>query len=177
MTSASVLVSPGRNVMLKFAPNDKRKFAAKIGDFGLATMCMGDQIDVEMFGTISHMPPELLMEGRLTFKSGVGSALRLLDLSDRNTCKRSSLCRRVAAAVSDQSEAVHFHVFSSTFAVVWMSRTDSCLKCAPVFHVNWKHRRLGVWRPHVGDVHRYKGIPGENFGQHNVHRYLEQGQD
>ena len=55
--------------MLKFSPNDKRMFTAKICDFGLAHMCYGE-ISASMFGTISHMPPELLMDGRLTFASG-----------------------------------------------------------------------------------------------------------
>jgi len=60
----------GRNVMLKFSPTDKRMFTAKICDFGLAHMCYGE-ISANMFGTISHMPPELLMDGRLTFASDV----------------------------------------------------------------------------------------------------------
>ena len=58
--------------MLKFSPNDKRMFTAKICDFGLAHMCYGE-ISANMFGTISHMPPELLMDGRLTFASGMMS--------------------------------------------------------------------------------------------------------
>ena len=61
------------NVMLKFSPNDKRLFTAKICDFGLAHMRYGDEITASMPGTISHMPPELLEGGKLTFASGMMS--------------------------------------------------------------------------------------------------------
>lgn len=43
--------------MLKYDEHDPRKFTAKVCDFGLARMCHGSVESVNIFGTISHMPP------------------------------------------------------------------------------------------------------------------------
>mmetsp|Transcript_438 Transcript_438/g.1315 ORF Transcript_438/g.1315 Transcript_438/m.1315 type:complete len:743 (+) Transcript_438:113-2341(+) len=61
----------GRNVMLQWSPTDRRGFTAKISDFGLAQLCMGPTLIPSVFGTVSHMPPELLSDGLLSNKCDV----------------------------------------------------------------------------------------------------------
>eukprot|EP00191_Tetraselmis_sp_GSL018_P002206 CAMPEP_0177598194 /NCGR_PEP_ID=MMETSP0419_2-20121207/12187_1 /TAXON_ID=582737 /ORGANISM="Tetraselmis sp., Strain GSL018" /LENGTH=714 /DNA_ID=CAMNT_0019090559 /DNA_START=138 /DNA_END=2283 /DNA_ORIENTATION=+ len=61
----------GRNVMLQHCESDPRGFVAKVCDFGLTQICEGDNISTDAFGTISHMSPELLMDGRLGFKADI----------------------------------------------------------------------------------------------------------
>jgi hypothetical protein len=39
-------------------------------DFGLSRMCHGEVSSSDLFGTISHMPPELLIEGRVGLSGG-----------------------------------------------------------------------------------------------------------
>ena len=43
--------------------------AVQVADFGLSRYIHSSQINTKTYGTITHMPPELLMEGRLS-KSG-----------------------------------------------------------------------------------------------------------
>eukprot|EP00193_Tetraselmis_chui_P008054 CAMPEP_0177758852 /NCGR_PEP_ID=MMETSP0491_2-20121128/4412_1 /TAXON_ID=63592 /ORGANISM="Tetraselmis chuii, Strain PLY429" /LENGTH=689 /DNA_ID=CAMNT_0019274627 /DNA_START=84 /DNA_END=2153 /DNA_ORIENTATION=- len=61
----------GRNVMLKYSDTDPRGFTAKVCDFGLSRMCHGEVSSSDLFGTISHMPPELLIEGRVGLSGDV----------------------------------------------------------------------------------------------------------
>ncbi len=56
--------------MLKFAPSDRRGWTAKVCDFGLARICHGEQISADLFGTISHISPELFSDGRVSKKGG-----------------------------------------------------------------------------------------------------------
>ena len=42
---------------------------SQVADFGLSRFIHSSQINTKTYGTITHMPPELLMEGCLT-KSG-----------------------------------------------------------------------------------------------------------
>ena len=156
----------GRNVMLKFSPNDKRMFTAKICDFGLAHMCYGE-ISANMFGTISHMPPELLMDGRLTFASGTSMSLIAPPPAASTDVAAAAPTMPDGKAIdgdaADLVEAV-FAYAQMTASMMWRtlpmdmpSLIPVCLAAATMFSI---HRCLGVRCPHVGDVHRKAGIPG-----------------
>ncbi|PRW44843.1 prolyl endopeptidase-like isoform A [Chlorella sorokiniana] len=55
------------NVLLVSAAKDARRFICKVGDFGLATWTGGmPERHSSNFGTVTHMPPELLGEGILS---------------------------------------------------------------------------------------------------------------
>lgn len=55
------------NVLLKSANTDRRGFFCKVSDFGLSrSMGKSDYIQTFTYGTITHMPPELLKDGVLT---------------------------------------------------------------------------------------------------------------
>lgn len=55
------------NVLLKSANTDRRKFFCKVSDFGLSRfMGPDDYIQTFTYGTITHMPPELLKDGILS---------------------------------------------------------------------------------------------------------------
>ncbi|GMH33082.1 hypothetical protein BSKO_00916 [Bryopsis sp. KO-2023] len=55
------------NVLLKTANTDQRGFMCKVSDFGLARMTANEQqLKTFTYGTVSHMPPELLKDGLST---------------------------------------------------------------------------------------------------------------
>lgn len=55
------------NVLLKSDSSDPRSFVCKVGDFGLSRFLAEDtHIETFTYGTITHMPPELLKGGVLT---------------------------------------------------------------------------------------------------------------
>ncbi|KAA6420291.1 MAG: kinase, partial [Trebouxia sp. A1-2] len=55
------------NVLLACNSDDQRGFTAKVADFGLARMLpQGETIETHAIGTITHMPPELMLEGSLS---------------------------------------------------------------------------------------------------------------
>ncbi|KAL0042668.1 hypothetical protein WJX79_007377 [Trebouxia sp. C0005] len=55
------------NVLLACNSDDQRGFTAKVADFGLARMLpQGETIETRAIGTITHMPPELMLEGSLS---------------------------------------------------------------------------------------------------------------
>ncbi|KAK9817045.1 hypothetical protein WJX72_008849 [[Myrmecia] bisecta] len=56
------------NVLLKSTPKDSRGYICKLADFGLSRLLDGTQthISTQSFGTITHMPAELLRNGKLT---------------------------------------------------------------------------------------------------------------
>ena len=56
--------------MLQHSSKDRRGFTAKVGDFGLARVCLGQDLIPDCFGTISHMPPESLLHGRILPEGG-----------------------------------------------------------------------------------------------------------
>lgn len=57
----------GRNVLLARSMHDSRGFTAKVADFGLSRLSEdGEPVITSELGTITHMPPELLMKGMLT---------------------------------------------------------------------------------------------------------------
>ena len=61
------------NVLLCTAPPDNyRGFTAKVTDFGLSRVAKNDQA-TKTFGTISHMAPELLMDGLMSQAADVYS--------------------------------------------------------------------------------------------------------
>ena len=55
------------NILLACNNDDQRGFTAKVADFGLARMLgPGDCMQTRAIGTITHMPPELMLEGVLS---------------------------------------------------------------------------------------------------------------
>ncbi|EFJ46759.1 hypothetical protein VOLCADRAFT_92891 [Volvox carteri f. nagariensis] len=56
------------NVLLSSSDNDRRGFVAKVSDFGLSRVLAGNrkEIKTQTFGTVTHMPPELLSKGILS---------------------------------------------------------------------------------------------------------------
>ena len=52
------------NILLASASDDQRGFTAKVADFGMARMAgQGEVIQTRAIGTITHMPPELMLDG------------------------------------------------------------------------------------------------------------------
>lgn len=53
------------NILLANSDRDRRGFTAKVADFGLSRVLdlEAEHITTQTFGTVTHMPPELLMEG------------------------------------------------------------------------------------------------------------------
>lgn len=43
----------------------------QVADFGLSRQAECDSVDTDTYGTVTHMPPELLMEGKLTKSADV----------------------------------------------------------------------------------------------------------
>ncbi|KAK9807481.1 hypothetical protein WJX72_000374 [[Myrmecia] bisecta] len=60
-------LSGGNVLLVGNSGADDRPFAAKVADFGLSRILAGDDtVETVSFGTVTHMPPELLREGRLS---------------------------------------------------------------------------------------------------------------
>lgn len=56
----------GNNILLACNSDDQRGFTAKVADFGMARMVGGGEVvQTRAIGTITHMPPELMLEGML----------------------------------------------------------------------------------------------------------------
>ncbi|CAK0843031.1 unnamed protein product [Prorocentrum cordatum] len=55
----------GRNVLLTSSASDPRGFVAKVCDFGMSRLTKDGPINTNVLGTITHMPPELLMDNLL----------------------------------------------------------------------------------------------------------------
>jgi hypothetical protein len=69
----------GRNVMLTASDSDPRGYVAKVADFGLARMCHGEEMaPCKTFGTISHLPPELLNDQIMSAAGGGPACSTLL---------------------------------------------------------------------------------------------------
>jgi len=67
------------NVLLKSASTDRRGFFCKVSDFGLSRfMGKSSYIQTFTYGTITHMPPELLKDGILTPSADIYSFGMLL---------------------------------------------------------------------------------------------------
>lgn len=54
------------NILLTSATKDERQFVTKIADFGLSRELTDTSISTGTYGTVTHMPPELLSSGRLS---------------------------------------------------------------------------------------------------------------
>lgn len=50
----------GRNVLLSSTPDREWGFVAKVSDFGMSRYTLGAGLETKAFGTVTHMPPELL---------------------------------------------------------------------------------------------------------------------
>ena len=54
----------GGNVLLQRSKQGAAGFSAKIADFGMARdFSVQDRIQTRMYGTVTHMPPELIRSG------------------------------------------------------------------------------------------------------------------
>jgi len=62
----------GNNVLLSKPDPEKSVFHAKVSDFGLSRSYHGHTtIATQTYGTVTHMPPELLIDGRLSKAANV----------------------------------------------------------------------------------------------------------
>lgn len=53
----------GGNILLVSSNKDKRGFIAKVADFGLSRVLSAEAVSTGTYGTVTHMPPELLTTG------------------------------------------------------------------------------------------------------------------
>ena len=54
----------GNNILLACNNDDQRGFTAKVADFGMARILGESQsVQTRAIGTITHMPPELMLDG------------------------------------------------------------------------------------------------------------------
>eukprot|EP00192_Tetraselmis_astigmatica_P009824 CAMPEP_0117692580 /NCGR_PEP_ID=MMETSP0804-20121206/26406_1 /TAXON_ID=1074897 /ORGANISM="Tetraselmis astigmatica, Strain CCMP880" /LENGTH=863 /DNA_ID=CAMNT_0005506043 /DNA_START=30 /DNA_END=2621 /DNA_ORIENTATION=+ len=63
----------GRNVLLTRSMKDRRGFTAKVSDFGFTHVCYGQQIMSNLFGTVSHLAPEQVINLEVSPESDVWS--------------------------------------------------------------------------------------------------------
>lgn len=56
----------GGNILLVSSNKDKRGFIAKVADFGLSRVLSAEAVSTGTYGTVTHMPPELLTTGKLS---------------------------------------------------------------------------------------------------------------
>ncbi|GFR53121.1 hypothetical protein Agub_g15837 [Astrephomene gubernaculifera] len=63
----------GNNVLLTASDRDERHFVAKVADFGLSRVLAGEAVTTRSYGTITHMCPELLIDGLLSKAADVYS--------------------------------------------------------------------------------------------------------
>mmetsp|Transcript_8938 Transcript_8938/g.19085 ORF Transcript_8938/g.19085 Transcript_8938/m.19085 type:complete len:704 (-) Transcript_8938:2515-4626(-) len=57
----------GNNILLSASEKDERKFIAKVADFGLSRVIGNAMVmNTRTYGTVSHTPPELLVDGTLS---------------------------------------------------------------------------------------------------------------
>ena len=67
------LVQPYCSVLLAASDSDRRKYISKVSDFGLSRVLQNNKnhSKTQTFGTVTHVPPELLSKGTLTTKADV----------------------------------------------------------------------------------------------------------
>ncbi|KAK9827983.1 hypothetical protein WJX81_005140 [Elliptochloris bilobata] len=63
----------GGNILLASSNKDPRGFVAKVADFGLSRVLTAEAISTGTYGTVTHMPPELLTTGKLSKATDVYS--------------------------------------------------------------------------------------------------------
>ncbi len=56
----------GGNILLASNDADERGFCAKVADFGLSRTLGSEPVDTGTYGTVTHMPPELLTTGDMS---------------------------------------------------------------------------------------------------------------
>ena len=56
----------GNNVLLSKSDKDTRGFTALVSDFGLSRVARDGTQQTKSFGSVTHMPPELLADGTLS---------------------------------------------------------------------------------------------------------------
>lgn len=62
----------GGNILLASSGDaDERGFCAKVADFGLSRTLGSEPVDTGTYGTVTHMPPELLTTGKLSKSADV----------------------------------------------------------------------------------------------------------
>ena len=61
------------SVLLAASDADRRRYISKVSDFGLSRVLQNNKnaIKTQTFGTVTHVPPELLSKGTLTIKADV----------------------------------------------------------------------------------------------------------
>ncbi len=83
----------GGNILLASSDADERGFCAKVADFGLSRTLGSEPVDTGTYGTVTHMPPELLTTGKIV---AVIVKCDLLSLWQRVSCpsanQRSFVC-------------------------------------------------------------------------------------
>jgi serine/threonine protein kinase len=95
------------NVLLASSDEDRRRWIAKVADFGLARVLKDkSHIKTQTFGTVTHMPPELLAKGAHKVVSAwlIYSSACLLDCAS-TPCRRSNS----GAQIDSCSLASMFH--------------------------------------------------------------------
>ncbi|KAK9825995.1 hypothetical protein WJX74_003878 [Apatococcus lobatus] len=63
----------GSNVLLCSCARDSRGWICKVSDFGLSRVLDGDSCYTKTYGTVTHMPPELMLNGCLSKAADVYS--------------------------------------------------------------------------------------------------------
>ena len=63
------------NILLQRNAADPRGYVAKVADFGLSRQMVSGQthMSTSFFGTVTHMPPEVLMQGHLSLGADIYS--------------------------------------------------------------------------------------------------------
>lgn len=63
----------GNNILLSTSDKDERGFTVKVADFGLSRVLAAgvERISTRTYGTVTHMPPELLLSGVLSKSADV----------------------------------------------------------------------------------------------------------
>ena len=90
-----------------------------MADFGLSRQASSDTVDTDTYGTVTHMPPELLMEGKLTKSADVYAfGVLLWEMytgEDIKCCK--TLC--LGKQLNDRMTYLYLHSVMSGLSVQW----------------------------------------------------------
>ena len=129
------------NVLLACNSDDQRGFTAKVADFGLARMLpQGETIQTRAIGTITHMPPELMLEGQLnpfqrpSWASARGFCFVCVCVC---VCVRVCVCVCVCACVCARVRmCVRAHA-PGLFALIVYACKTSCV-CIHSIAVRWQ---------------------------------------